>query len=376
MGRGHGSAGLTLRAAYIFLWAACVFLAACQVNTASSTPQIPSAPQIKGSIIADPSQKELIILAPPPDGDRYYAKVSGDIFDFHIAYARRIMAHDDVLILSGPKRYTDYVRALGKDHVLLAEMEDIWMRDFALSNAVAPVMFRYTAEGQGGGGKGQKDADAVQESFAKFIGKAGVEFAESDWLNDGGNFVDDSAGNVVISRKFLRDNDLNVAEGRSAIRSLTSANHIAFIESDEQGGLEHADGVVAFVAENTVVINSYLEDKAYAEALKADLRRSLPGVVIHEIITPYDGSRIYDERFGSACGLYTNMLVTPQRIYFPQFGITEDAIALKQLKNWTDLEIIPIMSSEVCQMGGGVRCMSWQTRGANAKALLAYAKSR
>ena len=359
-----------MRAAYIFLWTACVVLTACQVNT------VPSTPQTKGSIIADQNQKELIILATPPDGDRYYAKVPGDIFNFHIAYARRIMAHDDVLILSGPKRYADYVQALGKDHVLLTEMEDIWMRDFALSNAVAPVMFRYTAEGQGGGRKGQRDADAVQESFAKLIGKAGLEFAESDWLNDGGNFVDDSAGNVVISRKFLRDNDLTESQGRSAIQDATGANHIAFIESDEQGGLEHADGVAAFIAENTVVINSYQEDKAYAEALKADLRRSLPGVVIHEIITPYDGSRIYDERFGSACGLYTNMLVTPQRIYFPQFGITEDAAALKQLKSWTDLEVIPVMSNHVCQMGGGVRCMSWQTRGANAEALLAYAKSR
>ena len=133
-----------------------------------------------------------------------------------------------------------------------------------------------------------------------------------------------------------------------------------------------ADGVAAFIDPNVVVINSYPEDVAYANSLKADLYRGLPNVIIHEITTPYDGSEIYDARFGSACGLYTNMLVTPNRIFFPQFGIEEDKLALDQMRKFTDKQIIPILSSQVCQMGGGVRCMSWQLRGKNAKALLSY----
>ena len=71
----------------------------------------------------------------------------------------------------------------------------------------------------------------------------------------------------------------------------------------------------------------------YAKQLKADLKRSIPNVKIREIIPPYDGSEIYDEKFGSACGLYTNMLVTPERIYFPQFGIKEDAVVLQQIRS-------------------------------------------
>ena len=97
-------------------------------------------------------------------------------------------------------------------------------------------------------------------------------------------------------------------------------------------------------------------------------------MTIHEIITPYDGSKIYDKKFGSACGLYTNMLVTPERIYFPQFGIAEDAQALAQISHWTTREIIPVLSNQVCHMGGGVRCMSWQLRGKNAQTLRAYTK--
>ncbi len=77
----------------------------------------------------------------------------------------------------------------------------------------------------------------------------------------------------------------------------------------------------ALSIQNTLVINSYPEDPDYAKQLKADLKRGIPNVKIREIITPYDGSEIYDEKFGSACGLYTNMLVTPERIYFPQLGL-------------------------------------------------------
>ena len=317
------------------------------------------------------SDRELIILA-APNTDGYYDEVQPDIVDFHIRYAKAIRERDDVIVLAGQGLAPTYRKALGAEHVAVMPMDDIWMRDFSPLNAAEPVMMRYSAAGQGGGRKGQREADFVQDGLAELLAEAGVQIPESDLINDGGNFVDDYNGRVVLSRKFLRDNDLSESEGRSAVKATTGAEHVAFIEADEQGGLEHADGVVAFVGPNTLVINSYSEDPGYAADLKADLRRGLPGVTIHEIVTPYDGSNIYDERFGSACGLYTNMLVTPHRIYVPQFGIPEDTVALEQLSQWTDLELVPVSSEGVCYMGGGVRCMSWQLRGPAAQSLKAW----
>ena len=136
-----------------------------------------------------PAKAELIILATPPQSDDYYQEVLPDIFDFHISYAKQIIKHgDQVLILSNDDLYDDYVDALGADHVARAEMLDIWMRDFTTSNAEHPVMFRYTAEGQGGD---QGQADEVQEVLAETLVQLGWSFDESDWLNDGGNFVED-----------------------------------------------------------------------------------------------------------------------------------------------------------------------------------------
>lgn len=69
------------------------------------------------------------------------------------------------------------------------------------------------------------------------------------------------------------------------------------------------------------------------------------------------------------------MLVTLARFYLPQFGIPEDAEALASVIAWSDKEIVPVRSEKVCRMGGGVRCMSWQLRGDNARRLLAWARA-
>ena len=210
------------------------------------------------------SPRELIVLTAPKSGDKYYKAVASDIFDFHIAYAKQVMVKDDVLILTDASSYSAYASALGKEHVVKAPQDDIWARDFSLSNAAVPIMFRYTAAGQEGEGRGQDDADFVQDRLAKLMEKAKLSFGESDLLNDGGNFVDDYHGRAVISRKFLIDNELTEDQARAAIMRETDIQHIAFIDADEQGGLEHADGVVAFIKPNVLVINSYEEDPEYA----------------------------------------------------------------------------------------------------------------
>jgi agmatine/peptidylarginine deiminase len=317
------------------------------------------------------SGEDLIILAAPRADDAYYRDHAEAIFAFQVAFARQIAAKDRVIVLTDAASYPRYAEALGANRVAVAPMDDIWARDYGLSITEQPVLFRYTAAGQGGGVRGQRESDAVQRRLTRLATAAKLGFRRSTLLNDGGNIVEDYAGSAVVSRKFLRDNRLSEPEGRKRLQAL-GVRHVAFIEADEQGGLEHADGVVSFVDVNTLAINAYPEDPAYAAQLRADLRRGLPGVVLHEIVTPYDGRAIADARFGSACGLYTNALATRSRIYLPQFGIPEDAIALRQVRAATRREVIPVRSEGVCRMGGGVRCLSWQLSGDNAAALLQH----
>lgn len=310
--------------------------------------------------MADDARGQLIMLAAPSLDDPYYASEADAIIEFHIAFANRVAAPDRVRVLAGADTAGIYAKALGADRVVTAAMGDIWIRDFGIMDAGSSVMMRYTAAGQGGGRNGQRDADAVQETHAAFLESAGILPVASDLLNDGGNWVFDGAGNAVVSTKFLADNTLTEDEARAALRKATSATHIAFIEADEQGGLEHADGVVSFIDDGVLLVNSYADDPAYETQLLADLRRGLPDVDIHTIVNAYDGTDVYDSRFGSACGLYTNALVTHHAVYLPQFGIPQDAQALETVTRLTGKKVIPVASHQVCHMGGGVRCMSSQ----------------
>jgi len=314
--------------------------------------------------------KELIVLAAPLSDDPYYADFFDEIVEFQLAFAKKISAHDRVLVLSDRKSYPRYADQLGEGKVVVAPQDDIWVRDYSPSNAASSTLFRYTSAGQGGGRSGLIDAREVQKTFATWLKSLSFAYAKNFLQNDGGNFVVDGAGNLVVSTKFLHDNHLSRKKARKKRLKVPGIEQVAFIEADEQGGLEHADGVVAFLEPGVLAINSYPDDPDYAANLRADLKAGLPGVQLVELITPYDGSQVYDQRFGSACGLYTNMLVTPLHIYLPQFGIPEDKIAMQQVEAATNKQVIGISSSPVCQMGGGVRCMSWQVHGQEAERLL------
>lgn len=315
--------------------------------------------------------EELIILAAPGARDHYYTDYEAAIFDFHVEFVRKILEQgDQVLILVPGWSYDRYVEALGEKHIILAPMQDIWIRDFTAVNPENPLLFRYSAAGQGGGIKGQSEADFVQQKFLDWLAPAELRFRQILAINDGGNWVEDGAGNLVLSRKFLRDNHFSEKQARKYLQDETGVTHIAFIEADEQGGLEHADGVVSFIGPNHLLVNDYSDDRVYERQLHHDLKKGLPGVKLTKIVTAYSDQDIYDSRFGSACGLYTNALVTPRHIYLPQFGLPEDVVAIRQLTAVTDKRIIPVQSSAICAMGGGVRCMSWQLRGENKKRLL------
>ncbi len=86
-----------------------------------------------------------------------------------MAFARKFIGCHDVIIPNDEGFYDAYVKALGKDHVAIAPMPDIWTRNFAVANPARPVMFRYTAAGQGGGKKGQVILDVCQISRLIYV---------------------------------------------------------------------------------------------------------------------------------------------------------------------------------------------------------------
>jgi len=304
-----------------------------------------------------------LVLSAPNADDPYYRDIYEEILNFQIAYAEVIVPHDDVVILVDEAAH-DYLAEHLPDDLLLARPAlDIWARDFSPIQPHAPVMLRYAAAAQGGD---QDEADAVQERFQAIADRTGITYASSPLILDGGNVVDDGAGGIIVTDRFLEDNHLSHDDGVRALMELPGIARVAIIPNDDPDGLAHADGMVMFTDPDTLFVNQY--DEPFRTSVYTAILAGFPDVGIIELpMELEDGG--WDDRFSSACGIYVNAVVTNNAVYVPQFGSPLDTVVLALIDENTTKTVVPVPSQDVCFMGGSARCLVWQTLGDNAAAI-------
>jgi agmatine deiminase len=312
----------------------------------------------------------LIVLSAPTADNEYYADNYEDIIAFDIAYAKAVMGNDNIVVLGDSKALKKLKKELPEDILLNAAIRDIWMRDFTTIHPYRPIQFRYSAAAQSGS---QEDADWVQDGFNIFAEKTGIDYPYTDLILDGGNVVDNHKGRIVITDRFLIDNNLNKDQAKQLLKKKLHAQEVAIIPVDDPKGLAHSDGMIMFIDENTLVLNHY--EEPYRTDIIQELKFSFPSIKIVEINAEWDDS-IWDKKFSSACGIYVNSLMTKRNIYLPTFGNKLDNIILKQIAFHTTKQIISIPAERVCFMGGSVRCLGWQLHGNRAKILIEAARNQ
>lgn len=314
--------------------------------------------------------RTLIVISAPGSSDKYYQSVYDQIIQFDIDYAKSIMGKDNIIILGDKKALGLFKKDLPEDILLEAGMEDIWMRDYSTINPYNPVQFRYTAAAQSGS---QRDADWVQKRFNTFTKKLGIKYDQTQLALDGGNVVDNYKDKAVVTERFLNDNKLTYNQAKKELIELLGVSSVAIIPSDDDEGLAHADGMLMFIDGNTIVLNKY--DEPFRTKVISELRESFSSIKIIEIETSFD-SEDWDDRFSSACGIYTNSIVTENYIYMPVFGTTSDEKVRQLIQKYTEKKVVPIDARKVCFMGGSVRCLGWQLSGENAVKLIEAARNQ
>lgn len=302
-------------------------------------------------------EKMLIIITPPSIDNTYYKDVYDEIIAFDIAYAKQIMERDNVIVLADKATLVHLAQYLPQDILLEQKLDDIWLRDCSTVNPAAPVQFRYAAAAQGS----QSDADFVQETFNVFLDKYGIDFKYKNLILDGGNYVDNYHGRAIVSECFWVDSELSYPTGKQVLQQTLGLQEVAIIPVDDPKGLAHAEGQVMFIDENIVAITGY-QDQAYLQDIKTELNQSFPGIKTIVIPTAFD-TKVWDPKFKSAGGIHVNSTVTNHYIYLPTFyGLTDETVLALIRKN-SKKEIIPIDASDICMMGGSVRCLAWQLMG-------------
>ena len=114
----------------------------------------------------------------------------------------------------------------------------------------------------------------------------------------------------------------------------------------------HADGMVRFVSENTVLCN----DIPSKRGLEPKIKRVLKKRNIRVIDFPY-----FSSQGNSAIGCYLNFLETEQNVFLPIFGAPLDKRAISAAEQVFPKPIVPISINAIAKDGGVLNCISWES---------------
>lgn len=250
---------------------------------------------------------------------------------------------------SATERLFTALTAHGVQYKLLENTRDIWLRDFmpVKTKSGKYISFRYEPSYL-------NDYPELRTDFRKEIAPSlSLEnLVYSDINLDGGNIVfSPSRKTAVISDRIFMENwNYSSAELVQELEQLLEARVIIIpsLRSDMTG---HADGMVRFVDENTVIGNA----SRSLFGLESHIKLALRNHGIEVIDFPY-----LDSKGDSAVGCYLNFLETEQAIFLPVFGVDTDNEAIELAKNIFYKTIIPVNINEIAEYGGLLNCISWE----------------
>lgn len=234
------------------------------------------------------------------------------------------------------------------EYRLIDRTRDIWVRDFmpVQRHDGSFVSFRY--EPSYLKNNPELQTDYRQDLSAYFS----LPVTYSQIHLDCGNVVfSPSKKKVIISDRVLAENpDFATSELILTLEQQLQAQVILIpsLKSDMTG---HADGMVRFIDETTVIGNHVPAKNGLEQRIQAVLRT----YGIHVIDFPY----FYSPK-GSAVGCYLNFLQTPEYLFLPVFGVPMDTAAIVAAQQLFSKIVIPVNIHEIAVDGGLLNCISWE----------------
>ena len=177
---------------------------------------------------------------------------------------------------------------------------------------------------------------------------------KSTILVDGGN-VSKTTDKVIMCDKVFRENK-HISERKliSQLEEFFQVDKLYFVPWETNDFIGHADGMVRFIDNDTVLVNDYPEDRRF----QTSFRMSLHNAGLNWIELPYNPPN--DPTRVSAEGLYLNYLQINRTIIMPTFQCKYDEKALKILEQvFKGQTIMTVDSNELAEEGGILNCITW-----------------
>lgn len=314
------------------------------------------------------NEKSLIVLSAPSVKNNDYSLKYTAIIDYMINFANLVHGKDEVVILAPADTVPLFKGKVPSNTVIEVDLGDIWIRDFGSVIPSRQVKFQYKPNYIPA-----SDAKDYEHNFSKWLLKNGLKYhTKSNIILDGGNVVDNAAGTrAIVTERILLDNpSLTKMKAKQMLKQLLGVKEVAIIAEAPDDTTGHADGLVMWSMDDKILLIK-LDEPTHAQIVK-ELNSSFPGVQIVEIEN--DVPNTVWNGFNSAKNCFVNSIVTDNYIYMPTFNDVQDAEMLEIFKSHTNKTVVPIPAENVCEMGGSVRCMSWQVKNPNKTKILQLVK--
>ncbi|MBP9151121.1 MAG: agmatine deiminase family protein [Flavobacteriales bacterium] len=253
------------------------------------------------------------------------------------------------------KRFEKVLKDCGIPFELLPGTKDVWAVDYmpVQTSKDEFIQFRYEPDYLMDSPENKATISNV-DAICKAIG---IKPIKSNVNLDGGNVTkwDDSV--ILCEKVFFENEEL---EEDDLIEELlehfnVQEEKLFFVPWEENDFTGHADGMVRFVDEKTLLINDYWQE---GEEFQDQFQAAIEATGLDIIILPYEPED--DPTLVSAVGLYLNYLEMEQAVIVPVFNLPSDKKAMEILTEiFHDKKVVALECTELARKGGILNCISW-----------------
>ncbi|HEX5237404.1 MAG TPA: agmatine deiminase family protein [Sphingomicrobium sp.] len=247
--------------------------------------------------------------------------------------------------------------------IIVEKFGDIWLRD------TGPIVLGggrdRRAQGFGFNGWGGKYELAGDQDIGERLAKrAGLPFAKTDWVLEGGAIDGDGSGTVISTEQCLLNpnrNSLTREEIEERLNRDLGFEHVLWLGSgllnDHTDG--HVDNLARFVAPGRVAIPTAAKDDPN-EAVYRDAARRLHSTKLEVVILPSPG-RIEDEEGDVIPASYMNFYIGNSTVVVPKYGAPNDQAAVEVVQAlFPDRTAVGLRADHILTGGGSFHCISQQ----------------
>lgn len=260
-----------------------------------------------------------------------------------------------------PKNYPEFYKRFEKvltdcniDHAFLPNTKDVWAVDYMPIQTNLNRFVRFTYNPSYLQTKKLLKTISPVDEICNEIRLAVVK---SDIILDGGNVTRCKNKVIMTDRIFVDNPKYSRKELIKKIHGLLQVDKLYFVPEQPGDFTGHADGMVRFIDENTVIINDY-KNKKEEEWFYRAFETAIHNTSLNYIQIPYN---VYDnKRNDQANGDYINYLQMENTVIVPTFGIKEDDLAVKQIETiFAGQTVTTVESNGIANDGGILNCITW-----------------